>query len=566
MVGWWQGLGDRRRGAVLDLLLWAALAAPIVAALASPPARPYDEVLLVAEPLLLGIAVAVSRRQPLVALVLVILPTLLDGNFLFAIPVLGYLAGLRMARARPAGLVFAVIAAGGSGLNLWVLDSGLATWFLLATMLLFLGVFPWLLGRYRRQHGELVRAGWARAELLEREQAGAAERVRMRERARIARDMHDSLGHDLSLIALRAGALELAPGLDDGQRAAAGELRASVAVATDRLREIIGVLREDAGTAPTRPVDESVTELVDRATAAGLAVELRWPQRRADHLARPRDGEHPAETDPELPAETDPEYLVETRPAETDPEYPAETRPAETDPELPMMVGRAVHRVVQEALTNAARHAPGAPVTVEVDRTAERIEVRVHNGRPPAGPLPVPVSAGTGLLGLRERVRLAGGTLAAGPQAGGFAVVARLPLVTHGVTADPDTTVRPPAGSATDDGLRAQRRRVRRSLLVAVTAPLAIAAMLSLVYYPFVTFDSVLHRSEFERLRIGAPRTELASMLPGRQAQGLAKNTGPVPANAACEFYTDGNFPLALPAYRLCFADGRLVAKDELPG
>ncbi|MGW4467893.1 histidine kinase [Micromonospora sp. NPDC004704] len=533
MVGWWQGLGDRRRGAVLDLLLWAALAAPIVAALASPPSRPYDPVLLVAEPLLLGIAVAVSRRQPLVALVLVITPTLLDGNFLFAIPVLSYLAGLRMARARPAGLVFAVIAAGGTGLNLWVLESALSTWFLLATMLLFAGVFPWLLGRYRRQHGELVRAGWARAELLEREQAGAAERVRMRERARIAGDMHDSLGHDLSLIALRAGALELAPGLDDGQRAAAGELRASVAAATDRLREIIGVLREDAGAAPTRPVDESVTELVDRATAAGLAVDLRWPDRAGGHPARLRDAQHPEDA----------------------------------GPELPVMVGRAVHRVVQEALTNAARYAPGAPVTVEVDRTVEWIEVRVHNGRPPAGPLPVPVSAGTGLLGLRERVRLAGGTLAAGPHAGGFAVVARLPLVADAVTADPDTTVRPLAGATADDGgLRAQRRRVRRSLLVAVTAPLAIAAMLSLVYYPFVTFDSVLHRSEFERLRIGAPRTELAPMLPGRQAQGLAKNTGPAPANAACEFYTDGNFPLALPAYRLCFADGLLVAKDELPG
>ncbi|RKR91032.1 signal transduction histidine kinase [Micromonospora pisi] len=528
-------MAQRRRTFLLDLLLWAALAAPIVWALGTPPCRPFDEVLLVVEPLLLGVAVAVGRRWPLVSLILVVVPTMRDGNFLFAIPVMSYLTGLRMARARPAVLVFTVIGVGGSALNLWAFRSGLATWFLLATMLLFAGVFPWLLGRYRRQQGELVRAGWAQAELLEREQAGVAERVRMRERARIAQDMHDSLGHDLSLIALRAGALELAPGLDDRHRLAAGELRASVGAATDRLREIIGLLREDAGTAPTRPADEGVAELVDRAGAAGMAVRLRW---------REQSGPLPAE-------------------------------------ELPLLVGRAVHRVVQEALTNAARYAPGAPVTVEVDRTTEWIGVRIRNAPAPAGPLPVPVSAGTGLLGLRERVRLAGGTLTAGPGAGGFEVTARIPLVADPLAGDSlvedprvgdslvgDRDASAPAAvrSASADRLRVQRRQVRRSLTVAVTAPVAIAAMLSLVYYPFVTFDSVLHRTEFERLRVGASRTELTRVLPGRQARGLAENAPSAPTGAECEFYTDGNFPLALPAYRLCFVDGRLVAKDELPG
>ncbi|MFK3980518.1 sensor histidine kinase [Micromonospora sp. NPDC050397] len=545
MAGWWRGLTRRRRAVVLDLLLWAALAAPVVVALGTPPARPFDGPLLVVESLVLGVAVALCRRHPLLALLLVVTPTLFDGNFVFAIPVMSYLTGLRMRRARPAVLVFTVIGVGGTALNLLGLRTGLATWFLLVTMLLFAGVFPWLVGRYRRQHAELVRAGWAQAELLEREQAGAAERVRMRERARIAQDMHDSLGHDLSLIALRAGALELAPGLDERQRAAAGELRASVGAATDRLREIIGVLREDAGAAPTRPADESVTELVERARAAGMAVRLSWPEpmvgERLSGVSevgkRPSGGREPVGQDR-----------------------------AGAGPGLSVMAGRAVHRVVQEGLTNAARHAPGAAVTVEIDRTTEWIEVRVRNNAAPAGPLPVPASAGTGLLGLRERVRLAGGTLTAGAHDGGFVVVARIPLVVDRVIGEPEIPVRPSVRSVSADRLRVQRRQVRRSLLVALTVPVAVAAMLSLVYYPFVTFDSVLHRSEFDRLRVGASRAELDRVLPGRQARGLAENAPAAPAGAACEFYTDGNFPLALPAYRLCFADGRLVSKDELPG
>lgn len=500
---------------LLDLLLWAALSTPIVAALLTPPARSFDLLRLLVEPLLLGAAVAVSRRQPLVALVLVLVPTLVDGNFVFAIPVMSYLTGLRMARTRPAGLVFAAIALGGSALNLGVLRTGLATWFLLATMLLFAGVFPWLVGRYQRQRGELAQAGWEQAELLERQQRGVVERVRMRERARIAQDMHDSLGHDLALIALRAGALELTVDLDQRHRAAAGELRASVAAATDRLREIIGVLREDADPAPTQPADESVTELVDRAGDAGMSVRLRW----------------------DVPG-----------------------------PVLSPMAGRAVHRVVQEALTNATRYAPGASVTVEVDRAAaERTVVRVVNTRPPAGPLPVPASTGTGLLGLRERVRLAGGTLSAGPHDGGFEVVAQLPPTAGGAVPDQDPPVRPVARPGSADRLRSQRRRVRRSLLVAVTAPLAIATVMSMIYYPVATFDSVLERTAFDRMRIGQQRAELRDALPGRQAHGLADGDNPPsPTDAVCEFYTDGNFPLALPAYRLCFADGRLVAKDRL--
>ncbi|MET8908648.1 histidine kinase [Micromonospora sp. NPDC004551] len=542
--------GRRRAG---DLLLWAVVAAPVAYAGLTPPWPRHALPLLAASLALLGLAVAYGRRWPLAALLAVVFGSLVDGNFVFAIPVFSYLAGRRSAGAGRVAAVFGAIAVAGTALNLGLLGTNPATWFLLASVLLFAGVFPWLLGRLRRQQRALAEAGERHAEAEERERRATVERVRLRERARIAQDMHDSLGHDLSLIALRAAALELATDLLPAHRRAAGELRASVAAATERLHDIIGVLREERS-GSLRPAGESVAELVDGARDAGLAVELH------------------------------------------------DTAGAD----LPPLVAHAVHRVVREALTNAARYAPGARVTVTVDRAGGEVAVSVVNGPAPEGPLPGPASHGSGLLALRERVRLAGGMLDAGPRNGGFAVTAHLPLAAPapaatGIEADrtDGLTVPTAAGPGTgrsggpqtgrsdvlagsagepDDGLRdaggpggapvdgpgdaerrlrEARRRARRSLLVAFGAPAGLALALALVYYPLATAGAVLDEPGYERLRLGEDRDALG--LPRRQADP------PTPAAApGCEFYTDGNFPFAQPTWRLCFADGRLISKERI--
>ncbi|MEU4482567.1 histidine kinase [Micromonospora sp. NPDC023966] len=555
-------LGRRRGG---DLLLWAVIAAPVTYAGLTPPWPGHAVPLLVASLALLGLAVALGRRWPLAALLAVVVGSLVDGNFVFAIPVFSYLAGRRSAGAGRVAAVFGAIAVAGTALNLGLLGTNPATWFLLASVLLFAGVFPWLLGRLRRQQRALAEAGARHAAAEERERRAAVERVRLRERARIAQDMHDSLGHDLSLIALRAAALELAADLPPAHRAAAGELRASVAAATERLHDVIGVLREErAGS--LRPAGETVAELVDGARDAGLAVALRADPDGAD---------------------------------------------------LPPLVAHAVHRVVREALTNAARYAPGAPVTVTVDRRDAEVAVSVVNGPAPAGPLPGPASHGSGLLALRERVRLAGGVLDAGPRDGGFAVTARLPLTAApalvpaavdvgrpdglavptaagpdvgrsggvgagrsggraGSAGEPDDGLRDDGlrdDGLRDDGgpgrapvdrpgdaerrLREARRRARRSLLVAFGAPAGLALVLALVYYPLATAGAVLDRSGYERLRLGEPRDALG--LPRRQADPPT-----TAAPAGCEYYTDGNFPFAEPTWRLCFVNGRLVSKEKI--
>jgi signal transduction histidine kinase len=299
--------------------------------------------------------------------------TVLNGLFLDRLPlwrqslfallvIAAYLHGRHLPTRRDR-LLLAVTAAPAAAWAVPAPSTGLGALTALAVFM----VLPWLAGGFRRQQAELVRAGAQRVAQLERERAYVAEQVRLRERARIAADMHDSLGHELALIALRAGALELAPDLTERHRDAATKLRCSAITATDRLRHTIGLLRADTP-------DESLEALVARIQDAGLTVHL--------HRHDPR---------------------------------PASTH---TD--------RAVHRVVQEALTNAARHAPGADADVRVEQVGDTLVVTVRN--PITEPQRPPESGtGTGIAGLRDHVTLIGGTLRAGAENGVFTVTARLP-------------------------------------------------------------------------------------------------------------------------------------------
>ncbi|MEI5134337.1 histidine kinase [Streptomyces libani] len=408
---------------------------------------------------LLGVCVLLRRRRPLTALALPIAPSLVISLDLFtvaycaALAVFGYLAGIRMPRARPALWFFSAVAAGGLPLSA-VVGRTVWPWFSLLLTLLLNVMLPWLLGRYRRQYAELARTGWQLAERMEREQQAVADRTRLRERARIAGDMHDSLGHDLALIALRAGALEVDPRLDADRQAAAGELRAAAGTATERLREIIGVLRTDDESAPRVPADESVERLVDRARASGMTVTLEE----------------------------------------------ADDTGART---LPAMTGHALHRVVQESLTNAAKHAPGAAVRVRIGRAAGQVRVTVANTARPDGPAADPVSGGSGLVGLDERVRLAGGTLRAGPAPeGGFTVSARLPTA-GGTPAEP---LERPEPTAAERELDRAQRQVQRRLRQTVIVPLALLAALVVLTRHLPPGQPVLDGTGAGALRGAPPR------------------------------------------------------------
>jgi signal transduction histidine kinase len=228
---------------------------------------------------------------------------------------------------------------------------------------------------------EVVRGRRARA--LEAEQL-RAEELRRRiadERLRIARELHDAVAHSMSLINIQAGvALHLEDERPEQMRSALETIKAASKEALVELRSILGVLRqvdEDAPRAPTPGLGQ-VEELVAGATAAGLHVRV--------------------EVDGDLPS-------------------------------LPRPVDLAAYRIIQESLTNVARHSDRPEATVRINTADHELRLEVldeGSGRSRDAELP---SGGNGIAGMRERAAAVGGRLEAGRRPGrGFAVRASLPL------------------------------------------------------------------------------------------------------------------------------------------
>src|SRR5881227_2151615 len=239
-----------------------------------------------------------------------------------------------------------------------------------ACLLLTGVVLGW--GLFVRARRELVRSLRAQGDR-------AADEARAAERRRIAREMHDLLAHRLSLLSVHAGALEFHPDAPAKELAeAAGVIRESAKTALEELRGVIGVLREDGSESVTQPPQPALADLVEESRAAGMRVTARI---------------------------------------------------ALGDAAPPAAVGRTAYRIAQEGLTNARKHAPGAAVTLTVRAPDGDLEVEVRSLAPvavaAAAPLP---GAGTGLIGLAERVSLAGGTLEHGVDPdGAFVLRASLP-------------------------------------------------------------------------------------------------------------------------------------------
>ncbi|MFI7430590.1 sensor histidine kinase [Micromonospora sp. NPDC049836] len=234
--------------------------------------------------------------------------------------------------------------------------------------------------------GDLVRrnvhARRALAEQAERSELEQARRAVLEERTRIAREMHDVVAHHMSMIAVQAETAPYRVGpVPEAARTEFLDIAGSAREALTELRRLLGVLRSDADPAATAPQPgmADVPDLVAAAERAGMAVRLDGPP-----------------------------------------------------PDAPDAVGLAAYRIVQEALANAARHAPGAAVTVRLREHDGVLAIAVRDtGGPPA---PAQPTSGHGLTGMRERARLLGGTFSAGGTADGFAVTAELPLGTEDPT------------------------------------------------------------------------------------------------------------------------------------
>jgi signal transduction histidine kinase len=259
-------------------------------------------------------------------------------------------------------------------LPLWVV--------LLFSAIIVAALVAW--GMFVRARRQLVWSLRERAERAEAEQRLLADQARAAERTRIAREMHDVLAHRISLIALHAGALEVQPELAaDGVRATAELLRVTARQALEELRSVIGLLRDDnEPSAPIvpQPMLADIPRLVDDVRRAGGKVDF---EMRVSDEAGPPSG-----------------------------------------------LGRDAYRIVQEALTNVSKHARGTATQVRISGgPGDGLTIVIRNRMPVAngiGAAGLPGS-GIGLVGLHERVALAGGALVSGPDAGEFVVEARLP-------------------------------------------------------------------------------------------------------------------------------------------
>jgi len=236
---------------------------------------------------------------------------------------------------------------------------------------------PWTVGRVIRGHRDLTRQGRDEALRAERARTREARAAVVAERMRVARELHDAVAHNISVIAIQAGG---ADGIVDRDPARATQIAALIAtVAREAVAELARLVGPLGGETAAPPTLAHVAALAARARDAGQPVELR----------------------------------VEGDPAE-----------------LPGGVDLAAFRIVQEALTNASKHAAGARAEVVVRYESAAVEVEIaDDGRTAADQVTKTGGTGHGLIGIRERVALYGGTLDAGRRpSGGFRVHARLPI------------------------------------------------------------------------------------------------------------------------------------------
>ncbi|MEV3963338.1 histidine kinase [Nocardia sp. NPDC050193] len=423
--------------------------------------------------------------------------------------VCGFLAGLHARSMWPSALVLVAVAASVVVVaSVWPSSTSAAGVF--SVVFVAGGMVSWFFGRFWFLSRALTRAGWDRVAQAQREKALVVEQARLRERILIAQDIHDGLGHELSLIALSAGGLQMADGLAAEHRDSARRIRERAAEAVDHLGEVIGVLRARPG----ESAPQDITDLVERARTAGLRVEC--------DITGASAGVSP-------------------------------------------LVEHAVFRIVQEGLTNVAKHASASSVRVMIGYRDTETEVSVING-PISASAQTQAGIGSGLAGLAERARLAGGTLAHRRYGDEFVVHARFANRADGILGNGGSAPEAEFDVQLVEQQHRDRNRLRRVAVAAVVVPLVTGALLTgglRVWEAMALRSSVLDRTNLDELEVGAHRGEVVQFLPPRQLDAPL-GSRPVPGTA-CEYYAITANPFddrSGDAYRLCFRSG----EDTLVG
>ncbi|MFC8695581.1 sensor histidine kinase [Streptomyces parvus] len=476
---------------------------------------------------------------------------------------------------------------------------------------LSLAVVPALIGRYRDQRRRLLDALWQNNQQLKREQAMVAREARLLERNRIAHDMHDSLGHQLALISVHAGALQVDPALTGNQREAVGILRGASVTAMAELRAAVGVLHDEAEYRGQR----NEPQYQGDPSHQGDQGEISYGEYRERQECQRQSGGDgaPVSYAPRTTAAID--GLVESsRGAGT----AVSLERSGVRRTLAPAADHEAYRIVQEGLTNAHKHAPGAPIRLALRYEPDSLVVEVTNGPVPGGAPEVPpeISGGQGLKGLRKRVGRVGGMVHTGPtEDGGFRIAGMLPygeesaagsgaegrsgnLGGHGpgngargaglygaTSVVPARDVRgqwrPGAvddGGTVIDGADPQREftttmSTRKNVAIgcAVTAVVLVAGVIGLGVWGIGVLTEEVKKADispsvYEEARVGDAEADIQARLPKEDSwltSDLADQGPRLPEGATCRHFTskDDQGVDELTVFRFCFQEGKLVSK-----
>ncbi|MEU9124449.1 histidine kinase [Streptomyces sp. NPDC048506] len=488
----------------------------------------------------IGVGLMVVRRR-FPAVSMLGLSALMGLQPLMAQPPMGLLTAVAAytfarqteAPRRRAGLLLAAVAlamlacfASAPDTGIGSRSSGLALGAVLAATTVLV---PGLVGTAGGQQDRLLQALRERAAAAEEARRLADSESRMHERSRIAAEMHDLVGHRLSLISLHVGGLEMALREQSPQlREEASMVRRATREAMQELRQtlrVLGPLGRDTGTdvlTDATGTRSDIEALVEDSRGGGIPVEFSW------------QGED-----------------LDARPAR---------------------VRRAVHRVVRESLTNVHRYAAGAHVTVAVTHADERVGILVRNGVADQDPAaPTGLGSGRGLIGLRERVTLLGGTFEAGSMpGGGFTVAAEIPADpgSSGVSADAAPYEAAAVGTV---GPASGLSRVQRRFTSAVTGLLGLVCVSLMMLFGVV----MVHAAQpglghhLTSPQVGMSKQQVEHFLTGDDSAVRALAFGHEPERP--ESATDCLYPYVrskpqggrLAIVRYCFRSDTLIAIDR---
>src|SRR5690606_20970877 len=327
--------------------------------------------------------------------------------------------------------------------------------------------------------------------------------VLQRERMSLAAEMHDGLGHSLTLIAVRLGQLSLNPTLAPADRAAVAELRQASAEAAEELGIAVRLLRDPGVVAPA-PTARAIMDSIESARSVGIPVTIELP-----------------------------EDLSGTLSAE-----------AQT----------AVARLIQESLTNAAKHAPGEEINITIRVTDSTMVAKVSNAVTAQAEAGSPSSGGFGLIGIRHRAAVLGGTLEVRRSPDVFALKLMLPTDAKPLTSSSATDAEYIVAAESE---AAQGRAKATRIAIALPAVILGAVLVVIIgYLTVATMFSVMSPPQFAEIQPGDSRAEVELSLPPFELLDAPRDQFPPRSDEQCRYYeSDVSFFNRRDVHVICFDD-----------